>query len=117
MSYTRAELKMKKQMQSLFVFELNSILDEDIDDELKQIKILILNIAFKNSENPNDYDASAVKKFIYHFDLLKYSNPTFEGYDEIIIKIYHNYKKQKQDQEQEQIKQNKFNNNVFGAIF
>ena len=52
----------------------------------------MLNIQFLKSENPNDYNQEAIKNVVYHLDLHKYSNPTFEGIPETLIKIYHNYK-------------------------
>ena len=107
----RTKRNIKKQVQTKYVFELNSILDEDISDELRQSKILMLNISYKNSDNPNDYDKDAIKNFIYHFNLYQYENPTFEGIPDILIRIYNNYKKQEQ---QEQIK---INETAFNVVY
>ena len=82
----------KNKLKALYNITLNSILDEDETDEIKQNKILMLNIQFLKSENPNDYNQEAIKNVVYHLDLHKYSNPTFEGIPETLIKIYHNYK-------------------------
>ena len=101
----------KKKLQTLYVYEINSILDEDISDEVRQNKILMVNISFKNSDNPNDYDKEAIKNFVYHFNLYQYENPTFEGIPDILIKIYNNYNKQ---QEQEQIK---INETAFNVVY
>ena len=108
----RTTRKIKKQVQTQYVFELNTILDEQISDEEKQGKILMLNIGFIKSENPNDYDKNAIKNFVYHLDLDKLLNPTFEGYPELVLKIYNNYKKQEQEKHQEQIKINETAFNV-----
>ena len=106
--------KIKKEVQARYNINLNSILNDNIDDELKQAKILMLNISFVQSENPNDYDQNAIKSFIYNLDLAKYRNPFFEGYPEIVLKIYNNYKKQEQEQQQEQIK---INETAFNVVY
>ena len=63
-----------------------------IKDE--KMKILNFDIRFLDSDNPNDFDQETLKKMVFHMDVDKYSNPTFEGYHPKHLKVYYNYKKQ-----------------------
>jgi hypothetical protein len=76
------------------------------------MKILNFDIRFSDSDNPNDFDQETLKKMVFHMDVDKYSNPTFEGYNKKVLKVYYNYKQQEQEQQQEQIKINKTAFNV-----
>ena len=111
--HTKQQTRNKKNIKSIYNIYLNSILDENETDEIKQNKILMLNIQFMQSENPNDYDKKAIKNVVYHLDLHRYSNPQLEGIPETLIKIYYNYKQQEQEQEQDAT----LNKNVFNVVY
>ena len=98
-----------KQPPRQYIQLLSHIMIQDMPEDEKEYQILVLMINYSNSQNPNDYNQKAIKKMVFHMDVDKYSNPTFEGYNKKVLKIYNNYKKQ---QEQEQIKINKSAFNV-----
>ena len=83
--YEEAKEDLNKEFDYLNTLDL-------LDDE--KHKKLLFNIRFSDSDDPNDFDKEALKEMIYHIDLDKYANPTFEGYDSKILKVYINYKKQ-----------------------